>query len=76
MKITYDAVANAAYIYLVPIGKGQVARTMHVHGNSNIILDFDKDDRLLGIEFLRPDANLHPRLRASAKVYENRNKKE
>jgi uncharacterized protein YuzE len=55
MRITYDPTANAAYIYLVEIRSGGVARTypcdpQEVGGMIN--LDFDSDGRLLGIEVL------------------------
>ena len=56
VKVTYDASVNAAKIYLVPIGPGEVADTFEcgddVPGGS-IYLDFNKDGRLLGIEVLR-----------------------
>ena len=55
MNITYDPEADAAYIYLVPIEPGGVARTYScdpaiVGGMIN--LDFDAEGRLLGIEVL------------------------
>jgi len=56
MKITYDSVADAAYIRLIDdIKPGGVARTypcdpMRVNGIIN--LDFDADGRLVGIEVL------------------------
>jgi uncharacterized protein YuzE len=70
VRITLDQEAGAAYIYLVPIEPGGVARTLEVpgtrfravnvdtgvastdHGFSEIMLDLDKDGRLLGIEIL------------------------
>jgi uncharacterized protein YuzE len=51
MKVKYDKEADAAYIYLKgSVGKGEVKRTVSM--NENIILDFDADDKLVGIEIL------------------------
>ena len=51
MKITYDKEADAAYIYLKGrIGNGEVKSTISM--NDNIILDFDADKKLIGIEIL------------------------
>ena len=51
MKATYDKEADAAYIYLKEnIGKGEIKSTISM--NENIILDFDKDKKLIGIEIL------------------------
>jgi uncharacterized protein YuzE len=50
-RVTYDAEANAAYIYLADaIGRGEAVRQQVVDGD--IILDFDASGRLLGIEVL------------------------
>jgi len=57
MQVTYDAEANAAYITIaeeVPAG----AATQQLHsiatpgGVGEIILDFDDDNRLIGLEVL------------------------
>ena len=51
MKTTYDENADAAYIYLKEkIEKGDVKKTISL--NENIILDFDKNEKLIGIEIL------------------------
>ena len=51
MKMTYDKEADAAYIYLKDkIGKGEVKNTISM--NENIILDFDSNKKLIGIEIL------------------------
>jgi len=51
MKITYDKEVDAAYIYLVDsIDKGKAVKTIQL--NNNIILDFDKEGKLLGVEVL------------------------
>ena len=61
MRITYDQEADAAYIYLVPISPGGVARTYTCDPNEvkgMINLDFDRDGRLLGIEVLDASRSL------------------
>ena len=51
MKVTYDKEADAAYIYMKDrIGKGEVKSTISM--NENIILDFDSNKKLIGIEIL------------------------
>ncbi len=51
MKITYDKEADSAYIYLKEkIEKGEVKSTLSM--NENIILDFDSNKKLIGIEIL------------------------
>jgi len=51
MKISYDKKVDSAYIYLKhPIEKGEAKKTIEL--NDNIILDFDKDKKLIGIEVL------------------------
>lgn len=47
MKITFDKIANAAYMTL---RKGRVAKTVEMSGN--VIVDLDKKGNLLGIEML------------------------
>ena len=47
MKITYDKIANAAYITLQ---KGKMAKTVEI--NTDVIVDFDKKGNALGIEVL------------------------
>ena len=51
MKVTFDKDADAAYIYLKErIVKGEVKSTISM--NENIILDFDANKKLIGIEIL------------------------
>jgi uncharacterized protein YuzE len=51
MKLTYDKDADAAYIYLKhPVKHGEAARTVTM--KENIILDFDKSNKLIGVEIL------------------------
>lgn len=57
MRITYDGEANAAYIHVVdPIGEGEAVTQQHSIAtpdpDGEIILDFDADGKLLGIEVL------------------------
>ena len=62
LQITYDAKANAAYVYLTdPQVKQKVSHTypcnpIEVDGMIN--LDFDADGRLIGVEVLDARAKL------------------
>ncbi len=57
MKIERDRELNVAYIYIKEkIGKGEAKRTLAV--NDEIILDFTKDMKLLGIEILNAEKYL------------------
>lgn len=60
MHVTYDSDADAAYIALKqPIGAGEAVRQQNVPiSNAEVVLDFDKDDRLLGIEIIGAGAVL------------------
>ena len=54
--MSHDAEADAAYIYVAdPIARGCVARSKvldHFTPGASVILTFDSDNRLLGIELL------------------------
>jgi len=51
MKVTYDKDADAAYMYVKgSIKKGEVKNTMSM--NDNIVLGFDSNKKLIGIEIL------------------------
>ena len=51
MKFEYDREADAGYFYLVDeIKDGEAVKTIELE--PNIILDFDKNGKLLGIEVL------------------------
>ena len=51
MQTEYDQEADAAYIYLVDkIEKGQVEKTIQL--NDSLSVDFDKNNKLVGIEIL------------------------
>jgi len=51
MRIKVDEEAKSAYIYIKDeVKKGEVKKTKAL--NDEIILDFDKDGKLIGIEIL------------------------
>ena len=54
MRMTYDAGANAAMIYLKGrIEPGEAVRQQYITvQGADIVLDFDSDDLLLGIEII------------------------
>lgn len=51
MKLEYDKDVDCAYIYLGADGEDERS-TQTVELNDNIIVDFDKEGKLLGIEIL------------------------
>jgi uncharacterized protein YuzE len=67
MRVTYDPSVQAGYIYLIDtVDAGFVKQSVPVtECDGNIVLDFDADGRLIGIEVLDP-ALLHPELRRRA----------
>ena len=54
MRATYDPAADAAYVYLCEIVPGEAVKQkiIGVGERGEIILDFDRKGRLLGIEIL------------------------
>ncbi|MGW5383476.1 DUF2283 domain-containing protein [Nocardia sp. NPDC003963] len=54
MHVTYDPAADAAYLAVKPsIGAGEAVRQHRVPiDKAELVLDFDENDRLLGIEVL------------------------
>lgn len=56
VRLTYDSVADAAYVYFVDaVGAGEVVRTsasMLELDRSFIAFDFDVDGKVLGMEIL------------------------
>jgi uncharacterized protein YuzE len=52
MRMTYDPAADAAYLYLMERGTGthEIARTEEVA--AGLMLDFDEQDRVVGLEIL------------------------
>ncbi|MFB6890050.1 DUF2283 domain-containing protein [Kitasatospora sp. NPDC056327] len=64
MHVTHDPEAPAAYLRLVPIAPGAAVRQLLVEDTTgDLVLDFDAEGRLLGIELLAPEHQLHPALR-------------
>jgi len=59
--VTYDAEADAAYIRFSP---GQVIESEEV--SDGIVLDYDADGRILGMEVLRARTHLSPDLLGKA----------
>jgi len=67
MKITHDPKHNLAYLNLKDgIGTGEAAFQQDVVDNENLILDFDIDGHLIGIEMLDAETLLHPELKDKA----------
>lgn len=51
MRFEYDKEVDAGYIYVVEdVKNGEAVKTIQL--NDNIILDFDKNGKLLGVEIL------------------------
>lgn len=72
MKLTYDPVADAAYLYLAQEharnakGTGRT-RVVEWADFPTIVMDFDAEDRLVGLEFLNAKRALGPALAAATK---------
>ncbi len=67
MKIEYDKDVDAGYIYLVDeIKNGEAVKTIEL--DSNIILDFDKEGKLLGIEVLNASKVLNKDVLLRSKI--------
>lgn len=51
-RVSYDEESDSGDIYLEEIGPGDVARSFQIplSGPGPIVVDFNSDDRLLGIE--------------------------
>ncbi|MHB0867332.1 MAG: DUF2283 domain-containing protein [Thermoleophilia bacterium] len=58
MNFTYDKSSNAAYLQLIEVedDAGIVAETLPL--TENIIVDYDSDGRIFGIEFLNASTHL------------------
>lgn len=71
MRITFDADLDAAYVYIAdPIGRGEAftqvwVKSKRIRGG-DIILDLDREGRLLGVELLGAEALLRPDTLAEA----------
>lgn len=67
MKFEYDKEADAGYFYLVDkIGDGEAVKTIELE--PDIILDFNKDGKLLGIEVLNASKVLREDVLAKSKI--------
>ena len=67
MKFEYDKEVDAAYIYLeYPIKKGEAKKTIAL--NDNIIIDFDKNNKLIGVEVLNASKVLAKKTLVQAKA--------
>lgn len=56
MKITYDKIANAAYVYFKKSQKAHVVKTIPV--TSDVMIDFGKKGDILGIEILNASSHI------------------
>lgn len=56
MKVTYDKKVDAMYIYLEDERPKSVKQTIAL--NDDIIIDFDENKKILGIEILYASKNL------------------
>ncbi len=66
MRFEYDKDVDAAYIYLEDsVAEGQAEKTIELNGN--IILDFDKNGKLLGVEILSASKVLNKKSLLEAK---------
>jgi len=67
MKFEYDKEVDAGYFYLVDrIADGEAVKTIELE--PNIILDFNKDGKLLGIEVLNASKILKKDVLTKAKI--------
>lgn len=67
MKLEYDKDADAAYLYLqYPIKEGAAKKTIQL--NDNIILDFDENSQLLGVEILSASKVLNKKVLLEAQA--------
>ncbi|CAM5393450.1 DUF2283 domain-containing protein [Streptomyces aurantiogriseus] len=63
MRVTYDASANMAYIYLVDrIAPGEAVEQVVAGEDTTAVLDLDSQGRVLGIELFDARRRLHPDL--------------
>lgn len=58
LRLTWDREVDAGCLYLTDIGPGEAVSQRiaenPVDGVGDVILDFDREGRLLGVEFLDP----------------------
>ena len=67
VTVTVDEDYDIGYIYFKsPWGSSETQRS--VRGDCNIILDFDAEGHIIGIETLRASKHIHPIMRAPSKT--------
>ncbi len=67
MKLEYDKLADAAYLYLkYPLKEGEAKSTVQL--KPHITLDFDKRGKLLGVEILDASKVLNKGMLSEAKI--------
>lgn len=67
MRATYDTEANAAYVSFQPIEPGQaVEQVVLGRPQGDVVLDFDGQGRLLGVEVVGARELLSPQVLAEA----------
>ena len=60
-KFEYDKEVDAGYIYVeYPIKNGEVKKTIEI--NENIILDFNEQNKLIGVEILNASKILNKKV--------------
>jgi uncharacterized protein YuzE len=57
MRVRFDPLADAAYIYLREVERGEAVKIVVVDG-APINLDFDTEGRLIGLEVFQATASL------------------
>lgn len=60
IRVTYDPDCDAAHISLREIEPGGATRTLDTDGTTTVMLDFDREDRLIGIEVMGASRRLPP----------------
>jgi uncharacterized protein YuzE len=69
MRMTYDSDANAAYLAIEDdVADGSAVENLVIErsGRGDIVLDFDADGRLLGVEIIGATGLLRPTAVATA----------
>jgi uncharacterized protein YuzE len=76
IKFSYDEVVNMGYLYLRPESpRGSVARSIpwsDADVRAELVLDFDAEGHLIGIEIFSPKGLLLPEVLATAVQYPSR----
>ncbi len=69
MRVTHDPDVDMGYIYLVPIAPGEAVRSEALafeHGPGEVVVDFDCDGHIIGIEIFDASRLLPPAVIAEA----------